>query len=155
MWAATSLAAYQRVWGETHATPAASAAHQRLMYCAPTDAEAEAVARVHMAEYYLSVLDHYELLAGHFEGVRGYEMYARASEVLSSTRTRGSGAGVSPGAELGRAGDHPATSCAQRRELVGDFELSVIARYGTLPVDRVEASLRLFAAEVLPELKRW
>jgi hypothetical protein len=44
---------------------------------------------------------------------------------------------------------------AQRRELVGDFELSLIVRYGSLPVDRVEASLRLFAAEVLPELKRW
>jgi hypothetical protein len=28
-------------------------------------------------------------------------------------------------------------------------------RYGSLPVERVEASLRLFAAEVLPELKRW
>ena len=45
---------------------------------------------------------------------------------------------------------------AQRRELVGNFELSLIVRgHGSLPVDRVEASLRLFAAEVLPELKRW
>jgi hypothetical protein len=44
---------------------------------------------------------------------------------------------------------------AQRRGLVGDFELSLIVRYGALPVERVETSLRLFATEVLPELKRW
>jgi hypothetical protein len=44
---------------------------------------------------------------------------------------------------------------AQRREVIGDFELSLIVRCGSMRVERVEASLRLFAAEVLPELKRW
>jgi hypothetical protein len=124
------------------------------MYCAPSDEEAEAVARVHMAEYYLSVLDHYELLAGHFQGVRGYEMYARASEVLSSV-----GREDQAQTYLGvQSWGSPATilrKLAQRREVVGDFELSLIVRYGSLRVERVEASLRLFAAEVLPELKRW
>ena len=103
------------------------------MYCAPTDAEAEAIARVHMAEYYLSVLDHYELLADHFAGVRGYEMYARASEVLSSL-------GREDQAQMYlqvQSWGSPATilrKLAQRRELVGDFELSLIVRYGSLPV---------------------
>jgi hypothetical protein len=35
-----------------------------------------------MAEYYLSVLDHYQLLSKNFEGVRGYEMYRK--KVMSS-----------------------------------------------------------------------
>jgi replicative DNA helicase len=43
----------------------------------------------------------------------------------------------------------------ERREIVGDFELSVIARYGAIPRDRTTASLELFAKEVLPELHRW
>jgi hypothetical protein len=122
VWAATSLAAYQRVWGENHSTPPPPPLTSDLMYCAPTDEEAEAVARVHMAEYYLSVLDHYELLAGHF----GVRMARARLRVLSSPGAR-SGPDVPPGAELGSAGDH--RKLAQRRELVGDFEPSLIVRY--------------------------
>ena len=154
VWAATSLAAYQRVWSETHPTPPPPPLTSDLMYCAPTDAEAEAVARVHMAEYYLSVLDHYELLTGHFQDKRGYEMYARASEVLSTVGREDQAQGYLQVQSWGA----PATilrKLAQRRELIGDFELSLIVRYGSLPVEQVESSLRLFAAEVLPELKRW
>jgi hypothetical protein len=44
---------------------------------------------------------------------------------------------------------------AQRREAIGELALSPIVRYGSPPVERAEASLRLFAAEVLPELARW
>ena len=43
----------------------------------------------------------------------------------------------------------------RRREIVGDFELSVIVRYGSLSAERALASMRLFAAEVIPELHRW
>jgi alkanesulfonate monooxygenase SsuD/methylene tetrahydromethanopterin reductase-like flavin-dependent oxidoreductase (luciferase family) len=154
VWAATSLASYQRVWGETHASLPPPPLTSDLMYCAPTDAEAESVARVHMAEYYLSVLDHYELLSGHFQDKRGYEMYARASEVLSRVGREDQAQSYLQVQSWGA----PATilrKLAQRRELIGDFELSLIVRYGSLPVEQVESSLRLFAAKVLPELKRW
>ncbi len=153
-WARTSLDTYHRVWGETQTGPPPPPLTSDLMFCAPTDAEAEAMARVHMAEYYLSVLDHYELLSGHFQGTRGYEMYARASEVLSSIGREDQAQSYLQVQSFGS----PATilrKLAQRREVIGDFELSLIVRYGALPVERVEASLRLFAAEVLPELHRW
>src|SRR5262245_28504522 len=84
MWAATSLDRYRTAYRETHDAPPPAPLTCDLMYCAPTDDEAQAVARVHMAEYYLSVLDHYELLSDHFEGMKGYEMYATAGQVLSS-----------------------------------------------------------------------
>lgn len=153
-WAATSLATYHRVWGETQAGPPPAPLTSDLLFCAPTDAEAEAAARVHMAEYYLSVLDHYELTGGHFKGTRGYEMYAQASEVLSAI-------GKEDQAQMYlrvQSWGSPATILEKlraRRAAIGDFELSVIARYGSLPLERVEDSLRLFAAEVLPELHRW
>lgn len=153
-WAATSLASYHRVWGETQAGPPPAPLTSDLLFCAPTDAEAEAMARVHMAEYYLSVLDHYELTGAHFQGTHGYEMYARASEVLSAI-------GKEEQAQMYlqvQSYGSPATIVEKlraRREAIGDFELSVIARYGSMPLEQVEASLRLFAAEVLPELHRW
>ncbi len=154
MWAEGALKTYQGVYRDAHGDPPPPPLTCDLLYCAPDDAAAEATARVHMAEYYLSVLDHYELLAGHFEGVRGYEMYARAGEVLSSIGKEDQAASYYQVQSWGS----PETLIAKlrrRRELVGDFELSVIVRYGALPPAQAEASMRLFAREVLPELHRW
>jgi hypothetical protein len=42
-----------------------------------------------------------------------------------------------------------------RRELLGDFELNSSFRFGGIPLAKAEASMRLFAKEVLPVLKTW
>jgi alkanesulfonate monooxygenase SsuD/methylene tetrahydromethanopterin reductase-like flavin-dependent oxidoreductase (luciferase family) len=42
-----------------------------------------------------------------------------------------------------------------RREVLGDFELNVAFRFGGVPFDLAERSLKLFAAEVLPVLQGW
>ena len=42
-----------------------------------------------------------------------------------------------------------------RRALIGDFELCTSFRYGGIPFEKAEASLRLYADEVLPMLKTW
>ena len=39
-----------------------------------------------------------------------------------------------------------------RREVVGDHDLTCCFRYAGLPYDDAEASMRLFAREVLPAL---
>src|SRR5262245_34123945 len=54
-WAESSLVAYRRVWRETHHTEPPPPLTCDLLYCGADDAEAEATARVHMVEYYLSV----------------------------------------------------------------------------------------------------
>jgi alkanesulfonate monooxygenase SsuD/methylene tetrahydromethanopterin reductase-like flavin-dependent oxidoreductase (luciferase family) len=153
-WAESSLATYRRVFRETHGKPAPPPLTCDLLYCAADDAEAEATARVHMPEYYLSVLDHYELLTDKFQGVRGYEMYARASEVLSSIGREDQSQGYVGVQSFGS----PKTlieKLRRRREIVGEFELAVIGRYGSMPREKVRASMELFGREVLPELRRW
>jgi len=42
-----------------------------------------------------------------------------------------------------------------RRELLGEFELATCFRFGGIPHDEAEESMRLFAAECLPELQSW
>ena len=42
-----------------------------------------------------------------------------------------------------------------RRQLLGDFELNSSFRFGGIPLAKAEASMRLFAKEVLPVLKTW
>ena len=39
--------------------------------------------------------------------------------------------------------------------MIGDFELDISFRFGGIPYENAEASLRLFAKEVLPVLKSW
>ena len=153
-WAATSLATYRKVFRETHGCPAPPPLTCDLMYCGADDAEAEATARVHMPEYYLSVLDHYELLSGHFQGVRGYEMYAHASQVLSQIGREDQAQGY---VHVQSSGS-PETilkKLRHRREVVGEFELAVIARYGSIGADKVRQSIQRFGREVIPELRSW
>jgi alkanesulfonate monooxygenase SsuD/methylene tetrahydromethanopterin reductase-like flavin-dependent oxidoreductase (luciferase family) len=153
-WAATSLATYRNVFRETHHREPPPPMTCDLMYCAPTDDEAEAVARVHMPEYYLSVLDHYELLSDKFKGVRGYEMYERASEILSSIGKEDQAQSYY-GVQSWGSPKTIVEKLRQRCELVGDFELAVIARYGSLPKGKVKASLELFGREVVPAVRSW
>ena len=42
-----------------------------------------------------------------------------------------------------------------RYELMGGFEAAPSFRFGGIPIEDAEAGMRLFAAEVLPELKSW
>jgi hypothetical protein len=43
----------------------------------------------------------------------------------------------------------------KRRQQIGDFALTIQVSYGGLTRDQAEASIRLFAAKVLPELRSW
>jgi hypothetical protein len=42
-----------------------------------------------------------------------------------------------------------------RRAVIGEFELNTSFRFGGIPYETAEASLRLFAKEVLPVLQSW
>jgi hypothetical protein len=154
MWAASSLATYRSVWGSCQAGPPPPPLTCDLLYCAPTDAEAEEMARVHMAEYYLSVLDHYEILSKNFDGVRGYEMYEQASAILSSLGKEEQAQQYLTVQSWGSP-EKILRGLAKRRELIGDFELSVVARYGSLSREKVMRSMELFGKEVIPELRTW
>ena len=44
---------------------------------------------------------------------------------------------------------------AERRSVVGDFELATSFRFGGMPFPVAEESMRLFAREVLPVLHSW
>jgi hypothetical protein len=107
-----------------------------------------------MAAYYLSVLEHYEILNDHFKKMKGYEMYAGAADVLKQLDVQ----------EVARSYVDVQTwgtpqmileKLGQRRRLLGDFELSVIVHYGGLPAEEAERSMRLFGERVLPELHAW
>jgi len=137
---------YEAEWGET-APPISLAVN---MYC-HEDVE---VARERQFEYvnrfFMSNIEHYEMAGEPFEGVKGHERYA---ENAAYFREIGLEKAADNYAATTLWGD-PARILGQIeeiRDVLGDFELSLSISFGGMPYERSQASIELFAREVMPK----
>jgi alkanesulfonate monooxygenase SsuD/methylene tetrahydromethanopterin reductase-like flavin-dependent oxidoreductase (luciferase family) len=122
--------------------------------CWPSLAEAEQLARRYMGTFVHSNFEHYELLGEHFAQVKGYDAYAQKAEIARKGGMDGAIDGFMKAAVWGPP-DRILRELEARRAVIGDFELDTAFRFGGIPYETAEASLRLFAREVLPVLKTW
>ena len=123
-------------------------------YCHPDADVARERAEQYMGTYLGSVLEHYEVMGDHFASTEGYDAYAKAAEVLRKVGSSGFLEGFLDATAYGTP-DQILETFRARREMMGDYELGTCFRFGGLPHDLAEESMRLFAAEVLPELQTW
>jgi alkanesulfonate monooxygenase SsuD/methylene tetrahydromethanopterin reductase-like flavin-dependent oxidoreductase (luciferase family) len=154
MFAEQTLPVYRGHYRKVHGREAPPVLTVDLLACHADAERAEALARRHMAAYYVEVMRHYEIMSEHFKQLRGYDHYAGAADVLKLMKLEDVAAAYTDVQTWG-------TSAAiveklrRRRSLLGDFELSVIVGYGGMPFDEAERSLRLFASDVIPTLRGW
>ena len=125
-----------------------------LMFCHEDAARAEELAMEYMPNYFLTIIRHYEIMSDHFKTAKGYEHYATSGDLFKQVGLENAAKGYCAVQTFGTP-DQIVEKLRARRELIGDFELNVIANYGGMPFDAAEKSLTLFAEEVLPELRRW
>ncbi len=119
-------------------------------YCADNAAETEE-ARRWVVDYSDTALRHYELAGTHLKDIKGYESYAKTAEAVRAN----------PDAfRENFIRDHPLGTpdqvIAQTRrlaEMFGVSEIMFVFRYGRMPIERAERSMRRFADEVLPALR--
>jgi beta-ketodecanoyl-[acyl-carrier-protein] synthase len=52
------------------------------MFCHEDAAQAEELARKYMANYFLTIVKHYELMSEHFKEVKGYDFYRDAGDLF-------------------------------------------------------------------------
>jgi alkanesulfonate monooxygenase SsuD/methylene tetrahydromethanopterin reductase-like flavin-dependent oxidoreductase (luciferase family) len=126
-------------------------------YCDAEPTRARERATRYLATYLASVLEHYEVTGAHFAHTKGYEAYAQASEKLRGVGDAAADHFLRSFLKAVAFGtpDDILGALAARRTLMGPFELSTCFRFGGIPFEQAEASMRLFAAEVLPVLKLW
>ncbi|HWM20009.1 MAG TPA: LLM class flavin-dependent oxidoreductase [Ilumatobacteraceae bacterium] len=125
-----------------------------FVYChADHDVAASAGPR-YLAAYLESVLEHYEVTGHHFDGMKGYEAYAGAAGVLRRMGASGFLDGFLDATCYGTP-QQIIDKYRARWDLIGPFEAAPAFRFGGIPFDEAEASMRLFATEVLPELRSW
>lgn len=120
-----------------------------------TDADRAAErAPVYMGSYLASLLEHYELMGEHFSETTGYQGYGKNAEMLRKVGEAGFLKGFLAANAFGTP-DQILATLDKRRGEIGAFELATSFRYGGIPFDEAERSMRLFAKEVLPVLHSW
>lgn len=124
-----------------------------FVYCDRDRARAEAVARDHIAGYLASVMEHYELDSDHLKDLRGYESYGNAVEMMKAIGHEKL-ATMYLDVNVWGTPDDIVERLRARAEVLGDHDLTCCFRFAGLPYDAAEASMRLFAAEVLPAVPR-
>jgi alkanesulfonate monooxygenase SsuD/methylene tetrahydromethanopterin reductase-like flavin-dependent oxidoreductase (luciferase family) len=149
-----SIDEYRTLFRERHGAGAPPPVTCDFVYCDRDAVRAEDVAREHLVGYLMSVLQHYELMSDHFKDAKGYESYARAVDVLQAVGLESLCEAYLSVQAYGTP-EHILEKLAARRELIGDFDLTACFRYAGLPFEAAEASLRCFAADVLPALRQW
>ena len=154
LYAKGPLAAYRAAWREAHGSAPPPPLTGDLFFCDADPARAEAMAMEYMANYFLTIVHHYELLSDHFRALPGYQLYADASEAFRAVGLE-TAVRTYCGVQTWGTPAQILEKLRWRRELIGEFELTLIAHYGGMPVEEAERSLRLFAEEVLPEVRRW
>jgi alkanesulfonate monooxygenase SsuD/methylene tetrahydromethanopterin reductase-like flavin-dependent oxidoreductase (luciferase family) len=125
-----------------------------FVYCNADADVAAAKGPGYIATYLESVLEHYEIMGDHFKGMKGYESYAGAAGALR----RMGDSGFLEGFLQATAHGTPEQIIEQYRarwDLLGPFEAAPAFRFGGIPFEEAQASMRLFAEEVLPELQSW
>ena len=119
------------------------------VYCAATEADAEAGAKQYFTEYADAAIRSYELDGQHFATTRGYEAYA-----ANATSTRDALA-----QKIGQTyfDSHvwgTPDMCIEKiravTELLGPSEIVALPRVGSMSFEVASANVKLFAEEVLP-----
>lgn len=146
----TTYRAAFRKWQGAEAPPPIVTHH---VVCHQDGARAEELARQYLGVYHDSVLRHYEIGAEAFGEAKGYEYYKRMGAAL---KRHGSQSAAEFFTNLQVFGT-PAQCLERIRDVqakLGNQIAILIFSYGGLPYEEVERSLRLFAAEAVPQLQQ-
>ena len=154
MYAEGPLANYRAAWRKHHESEPPHPLTGDLMFCDASADRAEQLANEYMSNYFLTIVQHYELMSEHFKDVKGYDMYASAADLFRQVGVENS-ANVYNGIQTWGTPQQILEKLEARKKLLGGFETLAIARYGGMSFDDAEASLQLFAEKVAPEVRSW
>lgn len=149
-----SIEHYRSTFHDTHGRVAPPTMTADFTYCHPDEATAKEVGEEALANYLASLLEHYELSGEHLEELEGYRGYGKQAALL---REHGFDKYIEGFLSANAYGtpEQLLTSFRERYDVIGPFELATCFRFGGIGFDAVKDSMRLFAREVLPEVKSW
>ena len=148
-----ALATYRSTYREVNAGDPPAPIVTTFAYCDTDEERAVRMSRRYVGAYWESVMQHYGLRGGHLKTTRGYEYYGDFTDDLN---TYGE-AGVQDFFTSLQVAGTP-EQCYQKvidiHSYTGAGSLVAAFSYGGMPYADAERSMRLFASEVMPELKK-
>jgi alkanesulfonate monooxygenase SsuD/methylene tetrahydromethanopterin reductase-like flavin-dependent oxidoreductase (luciferase family) len=151
---ATELDAYRRIYRQVNGVDAPPPIVGGWTYCDENADRAEVHARRYIGEYWRSVVRHYELIGDHLTKMRGYESYKPVQEMTSAPGGLDAMVDFFLGLQVWGTPEQCYDRIVDIQNRTGAEAFTGIFSYGAMPYDLAEANLRLFAAEVMPVLKR-
>jgi alkanesulfonate monooxygenase SsuD/methylene tetrahydromethanopterin reductase-like flavin-dependent oxidoreductase (luciferase family) len=122
-------------------------------FCDASAERAQAMARRYIGGYYQSVLDHYKFAGNHLATTKGYEYYGKMSEKIAEY---GTDTVIDYFVNLQVSGTPE--QCYERildiHRRTGNSHYVGVFSYAGMPPDEAERNMRLFAAEVMPALRK-
>lgn len=146
---------YHRVWAETNGNTKPPKPLMGGFYFVDSNADrAEEMVRQYIGRYYQTVIKHYEMDAGHFAGIKGYEFYKNVSKYIDRHGRDGASQNFVNLMPWGTP-DQVLRKLETVRDVIDMNGIMCHFSYAGMPIDEAERNMRLFADEVLPELHRW
>lgn len=149
-----SIDLYRQSWRETHGTEPLPPMICDFTMCHTDAGRAEELAREHIGGYLASVLHHYEIASDHYKETKGYEHYASQVDTIKKLGFEGMYERYLS-VQCWGTPEQILDKYAKRRQALGPFNITGCFRYAGLPVEEAEASMRLYAKEVMPQLRQW
>jgi len=146
------LAQYRTAYRQVNGTDPLPTVCAGWTFCDPDADRAREMAVRYIGGYWDSVLRHYELAKDHLKHTKGYEYYGRMSEIAAEHGTDALSE-FFLSLQVWGTPEQCYARVADIRERVGCDTFVACFRYAGMPVDEAERSMRLFASEVMPELK--
>jgi alkanesulfonate monooxygenase SsuD/methylene tetrahydromethanopterin reductase-like flavin-dependent oxidoreductase (luciferase family) len=145
---------YRELYTQHHAAVAPPPVCVDFLCCNESAEKAESLAREHMSNYYLTVMQHYDMAGDHFKNMKGYGDYANNAALLKDVGMEDAARMFTDINTFGTP-KQILEKLEARRRVLGDFDLTVQVSYGGMTGKDAETSIKLFAKEVLPELQSW
>ena len=150
---ATELKAYREIFQEVNGVAPPAPIVVGFTFCHEDEETAREMAEEYIGNYWESVMDHYEFRSDHLKTTKGYEYYGKFTEKI---KEYGDGDVRDFFVDLQVWGT-PEQCYEKIMDIRGrtDHDSFLAAfSFGGMPYDEVEQSMRLFAKEVMPRLKK-
>jgi alkanesulfonate monooxygenase SsuD/methylene tetrahydromethanopterin reductase-like flavin-dependent oxidoreductase (luciferase family) len=124
-------------------------------FCDKSRERAHDMAVKYIGGYWQTALRHYEMAADHFGKAKGYEYYEQMAKNLSGSGAKDASIEYFLNLQVWGTPDDCIAKIDEIRQKVGADHYTGVFSYAGMPIEDAEKSLRLFAAEVMPEVKKF
>ena len=147
-----ALIPYQEKWRSLRDSEPPVPFAGQLVYCDADPVRAREFGERYVKEYFATVAEHYEIGGQHFSETKGYEFYGNAAEAIQAMGLEKL-AEIYAGVNTFGTPDEIVEQIRAQKAILGcDHDVLVISKYGSMSQEEAEASIRLFATQVIPRL---